>query len=127
LAEHFGANLIRWVCIQRDESISAQFGVPRRNPFNQQNQWVCRSSCIKSWQNNPLPIAALNLANRGVVWAMEHFAVMGPVSARFGSVEALARVALVLFAPPVLEHLVRAGATEPGVEHLPWPPMPGID
>jgi hypothetical protein len=82
---------------------------------------------IKSWQNNSLRIAALNFANRGVVWTTEHFALMGPVSVRFGSVDALARASLVLFARPVLEHLVWAGATEPGVEHLPRPPMPGID
>jgi hypothetical protein len=82
---------------------------------------------IKSWHNNPLRIAALNFANRGVVGATEYFALMGPVSVRFGSVDALARVSLVLFARPVLQHLVRAGATEPGVEHLPRPPMPGID
>ena len=77
--------------------------------------------------NNPLRIAAFSYANRGFVWTTEHFALMGPVSVRFGSVDALARAALGLFARPVLGPLEWAGKAEPGVEHLPRPPMPGID
>ena len=72
-------------------------------------------------------IAAFNCANRGLVWTTEHFALMGPVSARLGSVDALARAALGLFARPVLGHLEWAGKDEPGLEHLLRPPMPGID
>jgi hypothetical protein len=78
-------------------------------------------------RNKPLRIAALNYANRGFVWTTEHFALTGPVSVRFGSVDALARAALGLFARPVLGHPEWAEAAEPGVEHLPRPPMPGID
>lgn len=35
-------------------------------------------------KNNPGQIAAFNCANRGLVWTTEHFALMGPVSARLG-------------------------------------------
>jgi hypothetical protein len=60
----------------------------------------------------------------------EHFALTDPVSVRFfrlGPVAALARAELGLFARPALGHLVSAGATGPGLEHLPRLPMPGID
>jgi hypothetical protein len=60
----------------------------------------------------------------------KHFELMHPVSVRFsglGPVEALVRAVLGLFARPGLGHLVSAGATGPGLEHLPRLPMPGID
>ena len=60
----------------------------------------------------------------------EHFPLRDPVSVRFsglGTVEALVRAVLGLFARPVLGHFVSAGATGLGLEHLPRLPMPGID
>src|ERR1700688_1987333 len=57
-----------------------------------------------------------------------HFALTDPVSVRFsglGPVEALVRAVFRLFARPALGHLVSAGATGPGLEHLPRPAMPG--
>ena len=60
----------------------------------------------------------------------EHFPLGDPLSVRFsglGPVEALVRAELGLFARPVLGHFVSAGATGPGLEHLPRLPMPGID